>query len=122
MRRQPLLATLLVEQCRLAGLKTPETEYRFCPPRRWRFDFAWPAVRIALEIEGGIWTGGRHVRGLGYTRDLEKYNAAHRLNWRVFRFTPRQIEDGSALAFLQTVEELRVCNNEREAEEKGDGG
>ena len=40
-------------------------EYRFHPDRKWRSDFCWPAedVRLFVEIEGGIWTDGRHVRG-----------------------------------------------------------
>jgi hypothetical protein len=49
-----------------AGIPAPIREYRFAPPRRWRFDLAWPSLRLALEIEGGTWTGGRHVRGNGF--------------------------------------------------------
>ena len=48
------------------GLAAPIREHRFAPPRRWRFDYAWPDRRLALEVEGGTWTGGRHVRGRGY--------------------------------------------------------
>jgi hypothetical protein len=51
-----------------AGLPAPVREHRFAPPRRWRFEYAWPAHRLALEVEGGTWTGGRHVRGRGYGR------------------------------------------------------
>lgn len=41
-------------------------EHRFHPARRWRFDFAWPELLFAVEVEGGIWTGGRHNRGSGF--------------------------------------------------------
>ncbi len=61
-------------------------EYRFHPTRRWRFDFAIPYLRIAIEAEGGVWSGGRHVRGSGFTLDCEKYNAATVLGWRVLRY------------------------------------
>jgi len=63
------------------------TEYRFAPPRMWRFDFAFPSVQVAVEIEGAIWTGGRHTRGGGYEKDTEKYNAAVMEGWRVLRYS-----------------------------------
>ena len=62
-------------------------EYRFAPPRKWRFDFAWKADKVAVELEGGTWSGGRHTRGAGFEDDCEKYNEATRLGWRVLRFT-----------------------------------
>ncbi len=83
-----------------AGLPAPEREYRFAPPRRWRFDFAWPAQRLALEVEGGVWTGGRHVRGAGYERDCEKYSEAALRGWRVLRVTSGMMRDGRALQLL----------------------
>ena len=85
---------------RAAGCPAPVPEYRFAPPRRWRFDLAWPALRLALEVEGGTWARGRHVRGRGYERDCEKYNAAALLGWRVLRVTTDMLGDGRALALL----------------------
>lgn len=86
---------------RAAGLPPPLREYRFAPPRRWRFDCAWPAQRIALEIEGGTWTGGRHVRGRGYEGDCVKYSEAALRGWRVLRVTTAMLRDGRALALLE---------------------
>lgn len=68
-------------------------EYRFCE-RRWKFDFAFPERMFAVEIEGGIWSRGRHTRPQGYINDMEKYNAASALGWKVWRFTPEQIKSG----------------------------
>lgn len=62
-------------------------EHQFHPTRKWRFDYAHASTMIAIEIEGGIWSGGRHTRGEGYAKDCEKYNAAVHLGWRVFRIT-----------------------------------
>ena len=62
-------------------------EHRFAPPRRWRLDFAHLPTRVAVECEGGVWTGGRHVRGRGFEADAEKYNAAASMGWAVFRLT-----------------------------------
>jgi hypothetical protein len=75
----------------LHGLATPVAEYRFHPERRWRFDLAWPEYRLALEIEGGLWVGGRHNSPQGFFRDLEKYNAAAVLGWRILRVTPKAV-------------------------------
>jgi very-short-patch-repair endonuclease len=62
-------------------------EHRFHPIRKWRFDFAHPAARVAVELEGGIWSGGRHTRGAGYKGDCEKYNEATLGHWAIFRLT-----------------------------------
>lgn len=66
-------------------------EYRFAPPRRWRFDYALPSYKIALEVEGGVWTRGRHVRPKGFINDMEKYNAATVIGWRVLRVQPEDL-------------------------------
>lgn len=92
---------LLRAQLRDAGLPEPVREHRFCPGRRFRFDWAWVPERVALELEGGVWTWGRHVRPQGYERDCEKYSLAAILGWRVIRATPAMVEDGQALELLQ---------------------
>ena len=76
------------------------TEFCFHPTRKWRFDFAWPDYRLALEIEGGVYIGGRHTRGATFEADCEKYAEALSLGWRVLRVTPRHIKDGRAYAWL----------------------
>ena len=68
------------------GLKTV-AEYRFHPTREWRFDFAVPAARVAIEVEGGIWNG----REEGWRRDLEKYNEAAACGWLVIRTIPTEL-------------------------------
>lgn len=77
--------------CVAFGLPEPEPEHRFAAPRKWRFDFAWPQHRIALEVEGGVFIQGRHSRGAGMVKDMEKYNAAAVAGWRVLRVTPSQL-------------------------------
>lgn len=71
--------------------------------RKWRFDFAWPAVKVAVECEGGTHSGGRHTRGPGFEKDAEKYNAALLAGWRVLRFTQRQITSGEALVLIERM-------------------
>lgn len=91
------------------GLPAPVPEYRFHPTRKWRYDYAWPDHRIALEIDGGIWTGGRHTRGAGYLGDMEKLNAAALLGWRVFRCTPQQAQSLEVAAMIGIA--MRTTNN-----------
>lgn len=81
-------------------LEKPDTEYRFHGKRRWRFDFAWPALMLAVEVEGGQWVNGRHQRGKGFEDDCEKYNEAALYGWTVLRFTGDMVKDGRALATL----------------------
>jgi len=69
-----------------AGLPLPEAEYRFHPKRKWRFDFAYPQKKIAIECEGAIWTCGRHTRGGGFITDCRKYNTAAIMGWTVLRY------------------------------------
>lgn len=56
--------------------------------RKWRFDYAIPNEKIALEVDGGVWVGGRHTTGSGFTKDVEKFNTAAALGWLVFKCTP----------------------------------
>ena len=96
--RKPLALSLYFH-----GLPPCIEEFRFHPTRRWRFDLAWPVFAVAVEQDGGIWTGGRHSGGAGQIKDMEKLNNAALLGWRVFRFTPQQIRNGQARLFMTQV-------------------
>lgn len=100
MRRAAKIDADLRRLCRAAGLPVPVPEHRFAPPRRWRFDWAWPDIRLALEVEGGVWTGGRHTRGAGFVKDMEKYNAATIAGWRVVRCTPGDVRSCKVVGLL----------------------
>lgn len=93
--------------CVGAGLPEPVTEYRFHNTRRWRFDYAIPSQFVALEVEGGVWTAGRHTRGAGYLGDCEKYNEAQLLGWIVLRCTPSQLRT-KGIALLQRAMKVRM--------------
>lgn len=82
------------------GIRTPVREHRFHQTRQWRFDFAWPDSRVALEVEGGAFAGGRHTRGAGFREDLKKYNEATRLGWRVLRVLPEQLDTLTTIALV----------------------
>ena len=81
-------------------------EFKFHLLRKWRFDYIVQPLPnagelVAVEIEGAVWTLGRHTRGSGYTKDLEKYREAAALGWRVYRFSTQEVLNGTARAFLQ---------------------
>lgn len=88
---------------RVLHLPEPVREYRFFESRRWRIDFAWPDLKVAVEIEGGTHTGGRHVRGDGFEKDCEKYNCLSEMGWRLFRYTSRQVLDGRAIEQMKRI-------------------
>ena len=91
---------LHLKACRLTGWVR---EHRFAPPRRWRFDFAWPDRKLAVEVDGGVWTRGRHTRGAGVERDNEKFARAAIDGWRVVRVTPGQIRSGQAIRWIEAA-------------------
>lgn len=76
-------------------------EHRFLKDRRFRFDYAIPEYKIAIEQEGGIWTNGRHVRGAGYKRDMEKYSLAAVEGWIVIRRTPQELSTNETLNLIK---------------------
>jgi very-short-patch-repair endonuclease len=121
--KKSLLEVAFLNRWRMLAQDAPEpmAEHRFAPPRRFRFDFAWPDKLIAVELEGGVWARGRHVRGRGYESDCEKYNLAQSLGWSVYRFTAGMLDRDPAgcveqvAAALKGVEELPFSNIAEEA-------
>ena len=87
----------LVTLCRAAKIAEPLPEFRFHPTRKWRFDYAWPLAMLALEVDGGVWTQGRHTRGAGAIADMEKLSEAAILGWRVLYAVPDDLNNGLAL-------------------------
>ena len=72
-----------------------EREYKFSAARRWRLDYFCEGngARIGIEIHGGVWTQGRHVRGKGFLSDLEKLNAAQMQGITVLQLGTDQVDD-----------------------------
>ena len=98
--KSQLEETLLLH-IKAAKLPLPEREYRFSKKRRFRSDFAWPAQKLLVECEGGIYTKGRHVRPQGYEKDCIKYNLAMLEGWNVARFSSGMIKSGEAIKTIE---------------------
>lgn len=101
-KRSPLEEEL-ARQIKLAGLPEPVEEYRFATDRRYRFDFAWPDLMLAVEVEGGTWTNGRHSRGAGFANDCKKYNYAQSRGWLVLRYPGEMVTSGEALEQIDEI-------------------
>lgn len=84
-----------------------EREYRFHPTRKWRFDFAIPEHKIAVEVQGGIYIHGRHNRGIYLESEYEKMCQAAILGWAVMPVTSKMILDGIIIEYINEAIENR---------------
>ncbi len=85
------------------GITEPTYEFQFCPDRRFRFDLAWVPQKIYLECDGGLFSGGAHVRGAALLREQEKRNLASSLGWRGVWCTPQTITT------KETADLVKLC-------------
>lgn len=99
-QKRSLLELSLIAQMK-GRVPAPMGEYKFHPSRRWRFDFAWPRKKIAVEVEGGTAYRSRHTTMAGFEADCEKYNEAALMGWTVLRVTSKMVKDGRALMLIE---------------------
>jgi hypothetical protein len=97
-------------QWRVLGGPELEREHRFHPGRKWRFDFCHLPTKIAFELEGGVYTRGRHTRPTGFTEDCKKYNAATLLGYVVFRLTGDMLQPDDLDRLIGFVRERDKVN------------
>ena len=100
-RRESALERELALQIRAAKLPRPLRQHRPLTTRRYRADFCWPHWDLVVEVQGGTWSAGRHVRGSGYEADCERLNLLQLAGWRVFYVTSKQIQSGEALDWIR---------------------
>ena len=67
-------------------------EYGFHPLRKWRADYFLPEIKLCIEVEGGIFTRGRHVRPNGFKGDMEKYNTMSIMGLGFIRVIPSKLK------------------------------
>lgn len=91
----------------------PVAEFRFTKARRWRFDFAFPNEKLAVEIDG---SGPGHLSDQGKRKDQEKRNAAVELGWKVLEYPAREV--GVAKRLKRIAAQIqRVFCEESDADE-----
>lgn len=106
--RTTLLFLKLLED---RGLPFPQLEYKFHKDRKWRADYAWPQHGVILEVEGAIWAMGRHTRGSGFIKDMEKYNAAALLGFKLLRVTPQALCTAKTIEMIEKILSKQELNN-----------
>lgn len=100
MKYNPKIVCAYFVEC---GLPEPHTEWPVCEGRKFRFDFSWPLLRVACEVEGGCFTRGAHGSVSGILRDIEKYNLATLEGWRVLRVLPDKVCTQETVAMLKRL-------------------
>ena len=80
-------------------------EHRFSMQRKWRLDYYHGPSRIGIELDGGVWSGGRHTRGSGFLKDCEKLNAATAEGIRVFRLGTGMVTQAHLLPIIKATKE-----------------
>jgi len=87
-------------------------EHYFHPFRNWRFDYAIPEHKIAIEIDGGAFTGGRHTRGVGFIQDCDKLNEATALGWSIYRITTPMVNTADVAWVLEQIRSAKFNKEE----------
>jgi len=100
---QPKVASeieeLLALQISAVGnLPAPEREFKCLSDRKIRLDFAWPAWRIACEVQGMA-----HRIKERFESDIKRRNLLLQNGWRVFEVSGKMVRSGEAIALLQGV-------------------
>lgn len=86
----------------------PREQFHFSLTRQWRFDFAWPAFQVAVEIHGGEMIRGGHNRGRGMQGDCEKLRAALLDGWIVLPFVGVDLDERPVQCCEQVIAALRL--------------
>ena len=79
--------------------------HKFMVDRKFEFDFAFPTIKLAIEVQGGIWIVGGHTKGVGIKQDHDKNQNACALGWQMLYCCPDDIKKGIAISFIEkTIE------------------
>ena len=91
----------------------PIPEYQFnAPETKHAFDWAWPYLKVAVEVDGGQYApgGGRHA----HDSDKLKGNLAAAMGWLVFHFSPQMLEHEPEMCVRQVQEAILIRKGKNE--------
>jgi len=81
-------------------------EYKFHPKRKWRIDYYLPEFGLAIEVEGGSFSQGRHVRGVGFRNDITKYNEITAAGLSLIRIIPQDLNKAATFDLIKRCIEI----------------
>lgn len=92
--------------CTALGLPFPLRNQRYLPPTDLEFDFSWLDLKIAIEVQGGIYKRGRrtgHVSPTGMRRDMYKMCLAQSVGWIIYQVQPDWVTIDSDYRILEKL-------------------
>ena len=101
--RESKIERRLAQQIEESGLPAPMRNYFFLPTRDFEIDFAWPAHKLGVEVQGMA----HRIKGK-FKRDLEKRALALLAGWRVLEVGGDQVRSGQALEWLRSLLATRL--------------
>lgn len=90
----------------------PTTQHTFFPSRKWRFDFFWPDLNLAVEIQG---FGPGHNSREGMYNDANKHNAAMSKGYDIIYFTGKHLLDKNIEGTCRYLHYIMRLRSHREA-------
>lgn len=95
----------LADALRMYGHDLPEPvrEFKAVPDRKFRWDFAWPARMVLVEVQGGIYGARSAHTGASLARDFEKLNLASIWGYRTLMFGPPDLRGRALTTTVETI-------------------
>lgn len=89
---------MLAVHIRADKLPPPEREYMPNPKRGWRIDFAYPTLKIAIEVDGAV-----HRIRERFHADIEKHAWLVLNGWTLLRVGGREVRSGKAIEWVKAL-------------------
>lgn len=86
------------QQLHESGLPPHFRNWFFMDGRDFELDFAWPGLKTAVEVQGGV----HRIKGK-FGRDIEKRALAMLAGWRVLEIDAASIRDGLAIEWTKRL-------------------
>jgi very-short-patch-repair endonuclease len=97
-RAESKIERRLDQQLAESGLPKHQRNYFFLPDRDLELDFAWPALKVAVEVQGMA----HRIKGK-WKRDIEKRALAMLAGWRVLEVDGAAVRDGRAIEWTKKL-------------------